>query len=115
MDTYYDPKDLPKFGDIGEEAPELAKKFFDYYGAVFAEGCSRRLSLGTLSIRICLHRQRHGVCCSPELASFPQPDSETGRKVTDTSPSSRITTLRKSNVIAKLFPSRSMSTGTGMG
>jgi 4-carboxymuconolactone decarboxylase len=38
MDTYYDPKDLSKFADIGKEAPELAKKFFDYYGAVFAEG-----------------------------------------------------------------------------
>ncbi len=38
MDTYYDPKDLAKFPDIGEEAPDLAKKFFDYYNAVFAEG-----------------------------------------------------------------------------
>ena len=35
---YYDPADLDKFADIGKEAPELAKKFFDYYGAVFAEG-----------------------------------------------------------------------------
>jgi 4-carboxymuconolactone decarboxylase len=38
MDTYYDPKDLAKFAEIGKEAPDLAKKFFDYYGAVFAEG-----------------------------------------------------------------------------
>ncbi len=38
MDTYYKPEHLPKFGNIGEGAPELAKKFFDYYGAVFAEG-----------------------------------------------------------------------------
>jgi 4-carboxymuconolactone decarboxylase len=38
MDTYYDPQDLSKFAEIGKEAPELAKKFFDYYGAVFAEG-----------------------------------------------------------------------------
>ncbi len=38
MDTYYDPKDLPEFADVGEEAPEQAKKFFDYYGSVFAEG-----------------------------------------------------------------------------
>ena len=38
MDTYYDPQDLPRFGEIGEEAPELAAKFFDYYRAVFAEG-----------------------------------------------------------------------------
>jgi 4-carboxymuconolactone decarboxylase len=38
MDTYYDPQDLSKFPEIGKEAPELAKKFFDYYGAVFAKG-----------------------------------------------------------------------------
>ncbi len=38
MHTYYDPKDLAKFEEIGQEAPELARKFFDYYAAVFAEG-----------------------------------------------------------------------------
>jgi len=30
METYYDPADLAKFGEIGKDAPELAKKFFDY-------------------------------------------------------------------------------------
>jgi hypothetical protein len=38
METYYQPDDLPKFGDIGKDAPDLAKKFFEYYEAVFAEG-----------------------------------------------------------------------------
>ncbi len=38
MDTYYNPADLAKFEEIGKDAPELAKKFFDYYGSVFAEG-----------------------------------------------------------------------------
>jgi len=38
METYYNPADLPRFAEIGEEAPELAKKFFEYYEAVFAEG-----------------------------------------------------------------------------
>ena len=38
METYYKPEDLPKFEEIGREAPDLAKKFFDYYGAVFEEG-----------------------------------------------------------------------------
>ncbi len=38
MDTYYNPTDLNKFAEIGEEAPEMAKKFFDYYASVFAEG-----------------------------------------------------------------------------
>lgn len=28
METYYNPEDLGKFGTIGEEAPELAEKFF---------------------------------------------------------------------------------------
>jgi 4-carboxymuconolactone decarboxylase len=38
MNTYYDPRDLDKFGKIGEEAPEVARKFFEYYESVFAEG-----------------------------------------------------------------------------
>ena len=38
MSHYYDHEDLTKFGEIGENAPELAKKFFEWYGAVFAEG-----------------------------------------------------------------------------
>lgn len=36
--SYYDPKHLPKFGDIGEGSPELAEKFFSYYGSVFEDG-----------------------------------------------------------------------------
>ncbi len=38
MDRYYDPADLPRFHEIGEHAPELGKKFFEWYGAVFADG-----------------------------------------------------------------------------
>jgi alkylhydroperoxidase/carboxymuconolactone decarboxylase family protein len=38
MSTYYDPMDLQQFAQIGNDAPELAGKFFDYYQAVFAEG-----------------------------------------------------------------------------
>lgn len=37
-DTYYKPEDLKKFEDVAEFGPELAEKFFDYYGAVFEEG-----------------------------------------------------------------------------
>jgi hypothetical protein len=42
METYYKPEDLSKFPDIGEQAPDLAKKFFEYYNAVFAEGGAYR-------------------------------------------------------------------------
>ena len=52
METYYKPEDLPKFPSIGEDAPELAKKFFDYYGDVFKEGelTAREKSLIALAV-----------------------------------------------------------------
>jgi 4-carboxymuconolactone decarboxylase len=52
MDTYYNPADLDKFGEIGKDAPELANKFFDYYGAVFADGAltEREKSLIALAV-----------------------------------------------------------------
>ena len=52
MDTYYKPEDLLKFGEIGKDAPDLAKKFFDYYGAVFSEGelSEREKSLIALAV-----------------------------------------------------------------
>ncbi|WP_372634722.1 arsenosugar biosynthesis-associated peroxidase-like protein [Fodinibius sp.] len=37
-DTYYKPEDLKKFEDVADFGPELAEKFFEYYGAVFEEG-----------------------------------------------------------------------------
>ena len=37
-DPYYHSHDLGRFSEISRGAPELAKKFFDWYGAVFAEG-----------------------------------------------------------------------------
>ena len=50
--TYYDPADLKKFANIAEFEPELAKKFFDYYGDVFAEGAltAREKSLIALAV-----------------------------------------------------------------
>lgn len=38
MDTYYKQDHLARFGDIAEGNDELARKFFDYYGSVFADG-----------------------------------------------------------------------------
>ncbi len=37
-DTYYDPGDLSRFSEMSEGAPELWKKFMEYYGAVFQDG-----------------------------------------------------------------------------
>ena len=49
---YYHPDDLPKFSEIGEFAPDLAKKFFAWYGAVFEDGAlsQREKSLIALAV-----------------------------------------------------------------
>lgn len=38
VDQYYKPEHLAQFGQVSQGNPELAEKFFAYYGAVFAEG-----------------------------------------------------------------------------
>src|SRR5690606_41137232 len=50
--SYYNPEDLGKFGNIAEFQPELAKKFFDYYGEVFKDGAltAREKSLIALAV-----------------------------------------------------------------
>jgi len=51
--TYFKPEDLKKFGKIGDfGAPDLAKKFFEYYGEVFKEGAltEREKSLIALAV-----------------------------------------------------------------
>lgn len=73
MDTYYKPEDLGKFAEIGEEAPDLAQKFFDYYGAVFAEGelTAREKALIALGVA-------HAVQCPYCIDAYTQSCLEKG-------------------------------------
>lgn len=73
MSAYYDPQDLPKFADIGNEAPELAKKFFDYYGEVFNEGelSAREKALIALAVA-------HAVQCPYCIDAYTQACLEKG-------------------------------------
>ena len=49
---YYDSRDLARFPEMGNDAPELAEKFFAWYNAVFAEGAltQREKSLIALAV-----------------------------------------------------------------
>ncbi len=58
METYYDPQDLPRFNEIGKDAPELAKKFFDYYGSVFADGALSEREKALIALAVA-----HAVQC----------------------------------------------------
>ena len=78
METYYKPQDLAKFEEIGKGAPELTKKFFDYYGAVFAEGelTEREKSLIALAVS-------HTIQCPYCIDAFTQACLEKGSNVSE--------------------------------
>ena len=64
-DTYYNPADLAKFGNVGDHAPQLWEKFMGYYGAVFEDGAltAREKSLIALAVA-------HAVQCPYCIDSY---------------------------------------------
>ena len=72
-DHYYHADDLKKFTGIGEFGKELADKFFDYYGAVFAEGAltAREKSLIALAVA-------HAVQCPYCIDAYATDATEKG-------------------------------------
>ncbi len=73
METYYQPKDLPKFPEIGKEAPALAQKFFDYYQAVFAEGALTEREKALIALAVA-----HAVQCPYCIDAYTQTCLEKG-------------------------------------
>ncbi len=73
MEEYYKREDLPKFGEIGKEAPEMAKKYFEYYNEVFSESelTLREKSLIALAVA-------HAIQCPYCIDSFTQKCLERG-------------------------------------
>ena len=55
---YYQPDDLGKFGEISKNAPELGKKFFEWYGAVFADGALSAREKSVIALAVA-----HAVQC----------------------------------------------------
>jgi len=72
-ETYYHPADLARFAEIGEEAPDLAKKFFDYYGAVFAEGALSEREKALIALAVA-----HAVQCPYCIDAYTQACLEKG-------------------------------------
>lgn len=72
-ETYYDPKDLPKFENVADFQPKLAKKFFSYYGEVFREGAltEREKSLIALAVA-------HAIQCPYCIEAYTESSLEKG-------------------------------------
>jgi 4-carboxymuconolactone decarboxylase len=78
METYYKPEDLAKFGEMEKEAPDLAKKFFDYYNAVFAEGALTEREKALIALAVA-----HAVQCPYCIDAFTQGCLEKGSNLAE--------------------------------
>ncbi len=60
--NYYESKDLKRFREIGKFAPELAKKFFDYYNSVVnQEGALTKREKALIALAIA-HNEKCPYC-----------------------------------------------------
>ena len=73
---YYHMEDLAKFGEIGQGNKELADKFFDYYGAVFAEGALTAREKALIALGVA-----HAVQCPYCIDAYTQACLEKGSNI----------------------------------
>lgn len=71
--TYYNPDDLKKFGNVGDYQKELADKFFDYYGAVFADSALSAKEKSIIALAVA-----HAVQCPYCIDAYTQDSLEKG-------------------------------------
>jgi 4-carboxymuconolactone decarboxylase len=76
LDSYYHAQHLTDFGKIAEGSPDLGRKFFDYYGAVFADGAlsAREKSLIALAVA-------HAVQCPYCIDAYTQDCQQKGADI----------------------------------
>ena len=73
MGDYYEEKDLGRFGEVGAGAPELYRKFMDWYGASLAEGALTRREKALIGLAVA-----HALQCPYCIDSFSQSALEAG-------------------------------------
>jgi alkylhydroperoxidase/carboxymuconolactone decarboxylase family protein len=73
MDHYYDAKDLPRFADMGKDAPELWDKFLGWYSAVFAEGALTEREKALIALAV-----SHAVQCPSCIDAYTTGSLEKG-------------------------------------
>jgi alkylhydroperoxidase/carboxymuconolactone decarboxylase family protein len=73
MAGYYHQEDLARFPQIGADAPELWKKFSEWYGAVFAEGALSEREKALIALAVA-----HAVQCPYCIDAYTQACLEKG-------------------------------------
>lgn len=73
MAGYYHQEDLAHFSSMGKHAPELWKKFSEWYGAVFAEGALSQREKCLIALAVA-----HTVQCPYCIDAYTQASLENG-------------------------------------
>ena len=73
MDTYYDPKDLAHFGDIGKHRKDLYDAFMQWYNAALQDGALSRREKALIGLAVA-----HSIQCPYCIDSFSQQCLEAG-------------------------------------
>ena len=71
--TYYDPRDLKKFGNISDFEPRLAEKFFDWYGEVFKEGALSEKEKALIALAVA-----HAIQCPYCIDAYTEDSMQKG-------------------------------------
>lgn len=71
--SYYNPKDLKKFGNITEFQPELGEKFFEWYGEVFKEGALTQREKSLIALAVA-----HAVKCPYCIDAYTEDSMQKG-------------------------------------
>ena len=73
MDGYYKPEHLADFANIAEGNADLARKFFDYYASVFADGALTVREKALIALAV-----SHAVQCPYCIDAYTQSCLEKG-------------------------------------
>lgn len=73
MASYYDPKDLGRFHEIGEGAPELWQKFHEWYSTVFRDGALTAREKALIALAVA-----HGEQCPYCIDAYTRACLESG-------------------------------------
>ena len=73
MAGYYHDEDLPRFAEMGKNAPELWEKFEAWYGAVFGEGALTEREKNLIALAVA-----HAVQCPYCIDAYTQACLEKG-------------------------------------
>lgn len=76
METYYHPKDLGRFSDVGKGNADLWEKFMAYYSAVFQEGALTEREKALIALGVA-----HALQCPYCIDAYTKASLEKGSSV----------------------------------